>query len=188
MTAGSVSGKLLFNFSITSFLTVETATSREILSWLKSRRIPRNRFSLINLRAENSSSEPTVGATNSLFGFPISFRRASMPFTMLWHSFTPILMAFKKSCWYTFSADASSMTTKFGKEELTTKFRRLFVSSLRVGFMTTSLSISPTRTAATGPFQGISETARAAEAALMLSTSGSLTPSTESKLQTTWVS
>ncbi len=37
-----------------------------------------------------------------------------------------------------------------------------------------------------GPFHGISERERAADAALMLSTSGLWTPSTANKLQTSW--
>ncbi len=77
---------------------------------------------------------------------------------------------------------------RFGSTAARTRFKVLLDISRRVGFTTSSPSTQPTRTAATGPSQGMSETLSAAEAALMAATSGSLTPSTESRLQTSCVS
>lgn len=54
--------------------------------------------------------------------------------------------------------------TRFCSAPVTTRLRVLLESSRRVGYITTSPSIRPTRTDPTGPLQGISETAKAAEA------------------------
>ena len=64
----------------------------------------------------------------------------------------------------------------------------LCASCLLVGLTSTSPATSPNLTAPTVGPQGTSESAMAALVALMLNTSGSFTPSTESRLQFTLVS
>ncbi len=61
-------------------------------------------------------------------------------------------------------------------------------SSVKVGLTTNSPSIRPTRTAPTGPANGISLIVRAADAATVPRTSGSFSWSVERTVTTSWMS
>ncbi len=87
---------------------------------------------------------------------------------------SPASTASRKSARSRSSASASSMSTRPSASPETRRFRALPAMSLLVGETTTPRPATcPTLTAPTGPFQGTSEAAREAEAALRATTSGS---------------
>lgn len=75
------------------------------------------------------------------------------------------------------SADPSSMTTRFCFVAVTVRFKLLCDNSRLVGLTRSSPEQDATRTAAVGPSQGMSEMARAADAAFIARMSGLLLPS-----------
>ncbi|OPZ60004.1 MAG: hypothetical protein BWY88_00605 [Synergistetes bacterium ADurb.Bin520] len=87
----------------------------------------------------------------------------------------------------TSSAPASTMVMPSACPA-TRRSRRLSSICFSVGFTTSSPSTSPMRTAPTGPPQGISESMRAMDAALMARTRGEFFWSTVITVATTWTS
>ena len=92
----------------------------------------------------------------------------------------------------TFSSDTSfapdSTITMPSAVPTTMMFSWLAARSVYVGFTMKLPSISPIRTAPTGPWKGMSDSASAQLAPLIPSTSGSLSLSAEYTNATTWVS
>ncbi len=170
----------------TSSASLPTASARACFSWTVvrtwTRRSPRSR----RTRSSNSRSRPWP-ASKGQRGLPARSTSSRCARTSRWHSRWPKAMACSMVSSSTSRAPASTIRTASSVAAMTRSSGERSCS-LRVGLATNRPSTCPTRTAPTGPSNGIPLRHRAADAPFMASTSGSFSLSAEMARQITCTS